>query len=72
MTLHIHAPEGDYVAQIKGYGCRIWETVGEPFNEPKAAMCAAVNAMTERHKRARVIFCAPWYEPHIVMEAKKP
>ncbi|OUM37343.1 hypothetical protein B8W76_05950 [Pseudomonas aeruginosa] len=72
MTLHINCPTGKYIAQIKGRGCRLWETVGEPFDAPKAAMCAAVNAMTERHKRARVLFCSPWYEPNVVMEAKKP
>lgn len=72
MTLHINCPTGEYIAQIKGRGCRLWETVGEPFDAPKAAMCAAVNAMTERHKRARVLFCSPWYGPNVVMEAKKP
>lgn len=72
MSLHIHAPKGDYLAQIRGRGCRLWETVGEAHADAKSAMCTAINAMTERHKRARVIFCTEWYDPNVVLEAQKP
>lgn len=69
--IHIHAPKGEYIAQIRGRGCRLWDTVGEPFTTAKEAMCAAVNALEERHLRARVLFCTEWYDPIISMELKK-
>lgn len=72
MSLHIHIPEGQYIAQIRGRGCRKWETVGIPCLSAKQAMCEAIRAMEERHKRARVLFDVPWHGPTVVMEAQKP
>ena len=68
--IHIHAPRGEYIAQIRLRGHKLWETVGKSKNA-KAAMIRAVNKMGENHKRARVLFCADWYEPVIVMELSK-
>lgn len=68
--LHIHAPAGLYHAQIRRAGCRNWEAVGEPVSSKKWAMLLAVGNMAELgYKRARVLFCAEWYDPVVVMEA---
>lgn len=68
MTIvHIHNPPGRYVGQIRRYGHRRWEEIAT-CKTAKAAMVEAVNAMGQQHKRARVLFCADWYEPLIVME----
>lgn len=66
--VHIHAPRGEYIGQVRRYGHRRWETIGKPCTTAKAAMVKAVNAMGQDHKRARVLFCTEWYDPSIVME----
>lgn len=71
MNIHIHAPKGVYIGQIRKRGHRLWETVGKSRKYAKPAMIAAINAMSPDHKRARVLFCADWYEPTIVMELSK-
>lgn len=70
MSLHIHAPSGFYLGQIRLRGHRLWETVAKSKNA-KAAMIGAINKMGPDHKRARVLFCSAWYEPNIVMELNK-
>ncbi len=70
MTLHIHAPKGQYYAQTRRAGCRKWEQAGGPTRHKKVAALRATNALFDRnHKRARVLFCADWYDPVVVMEA---
>lgn len=72
MTIvHIHQPKGYYIGQIRGYGCRRWKTVTGYCKSSKAAMIGAVHALRPNDHRARVLFCADWYEPVIVMECNK-
>jgi hypothetical protein len=71
MSVHIHAPKGTYIGQIRLRGHRLWQTVSKSRKSPKPAMIAAINAMGENHKRARVLFCTEWYEPNIVMELNR-
>lgn len=69
--IHIHAPKGYYLGQIRLLGHQKWETVTGKRDTPENAMAQAVLSMTENHKRARVLFIADWYEPNIVMECKR-
>lgn len=70
MTLRIHAPAGEYIAQVRKPGHRLWETVGKPTQCKRIASKRAVAAMIDRKcKRARVLWCSEWYEPNVVMEA---
>ena len=69
--VHIHAPKGHYIGQIRLYGHRKWETVTEKLSDAEVAMSLAVLAMKQSHKRSRVLFIAEWYEPKIVMECKR-
>lgn len=74
MTLiHIHAPRGDYIGQVRKYGHRRWETVTGKCKSAPAAMRLAMFAMSGDMKRARVLFCTRdgWYEPNIVMELSR-
>lgn len=69
-NLHINSPKGVYYAQVRRRGFRHWEEVGKPFRSNKRAFVAAVSAMFEgEYRRARVLFCADWYDPIVVMEA---
>lgn len=69
--VHIHAPKGHYIGQLRLYGHRKWQTVTERWSNAEMAMSEAVLQMTQRHKRARVLFIADWYEPVIVMECNR-
>lgn len=73
MTLHIHAPKGYYLGQLRGYGCRNWRTVIKTRNSWRHAMAGAVKKMSVDDKRARVIFCTDdgWYGPTLIIEAVK-
>lgn len=71
MSLHIHAPKGVYVAQVRKPYHKLWETVGPEFESGHDAEIAAIEGMTKEHKRARVLFCAEWYDPILVMEASR-
>ena len=69
--VHIHAPKGHYIGQVRLYGCRKWQTVTGRCTRAELAMADAVKQMSEMHKRARVLFIADWYEPNVVMECKR-
>ena len=69
--VHIHAPNGHYIGQVRLYGHRKWETVTEKLSDAEVAMSLAVLAMKQSHKRSRVLFIVDWYEPTIVMECKR-
>ena len=68
--VHIYAPNGHYIGQIRRAGHRLWETVSNCENEQTAIICA-VAAMTEHYKRARVLFVTEWHEPVIIMECNR-
>lgn len=69
--VHIHAPKCYYIGQVRLYGHRKWQTVTERWSNAEMAMSEAVLQMTQRHKRARVLCMADWYEPMVVMEAHR-
>lgn len=69
--VHIYAPKGHYIGQVRLYGHRKWQTVTEEWSNAEIAMSHAVLAMTPEHKRARVLFISDWYEPTIVMECNR-
>ena len=69
--IHVHAPRGHYIGQVRLYGHRKWQTVTGRCTRDTLAMADAIQFMTERHKRARVLFIADWYEPVVVMECKR-
>lgn len=71
MTVHINAPRGTYIAQIREVGCRRWTTVPGSSKTAERAMVKAIQAMTSRSWRARVLFTVEWYEPLIVMQANR-
>lgn len=70
MNLHINRPSGIYVAQVRKPYHKLWETVSE-HSDKKDAEVASITAMSEDHKKARVLFCAAWYDPILVMEASR-
>lgn len=71
--VHIHAPAGKYIGQVRLYGHRKWDTVTMGCKSAEQAMSSAVMFMTANHHRARVLFITDdgWYEPNIVMECKR-
>lgn len=70
-VLHILRPHGHYIGQVRGVGCRKWETVTKPRRSAYHALAAAV-LLGKGMKRARVLFIDsnPYYAPHVVMEAR--
>lgn len=71
-TLHIHAPSGIYIAQVRRRFERKWTQVGGEFKQKNRAHSTAAGNMVGDFVRARVLFCTDWYEPTIVMEASRP
>lgn len=69
--LHIHAPPGIYVAQVRRLFERRWTTVGDEFKQRDEAQAAAAKGLVDEFRRARVLFCADYYDPVIVMEASR-
>lgn len=69
--VHIHAPKGHYIGQVRLYGHRKWQTVTGRCTRAELAMADAVRQMSDRHKRARVLLIAEWYDPIIVMECNR-
>lgn len=74
MRLHIYCPRGYYLAQVKPHRFRRWRTLngkaGERrFKDREKAAVAAAKSMSG-NLRARVIFCAEWYEPLVVWNAE--
>ena len=73
MTLHIHAPKGFYLGQIRRRYARKFQTVTRELTEANTALAIAVLRWDKSHSEARVIFCTHdgYYQPHVVMEAKR-
>lgn len=79
MTGHIHIlrPKGYYLGQVRIRGHRLWRTVAgkngkdRHFRFAQDAMVKAILTMGDHHLRARVLFCTEWYDPLVVMEAKR-
>lgn len=71
-NVHIHAPAGHYLGQIKYRWAKQWTTVTHHLTDPKTAMAIAVLRMEKKHNLARVIFVTDdgWYDPNVVMTAR--
>lgn len=71
--VHIHAPKGHYIGQVKKLWAKRWRTVTLDLLDAKTAMAIAVLRMEKEDSRARVLFIDDegWYEPHVVMECNK-
>lgn len=67
--LHIHSPRGICVAQVRRLFERNWTQVGGEFADKHRAQGMAAQNMVGDFKRARVLFCAEYYDPIVVMEA---
>jgi len=68
--VHIHAPAGEYIGQVRRRGAQRWRTVANS-KTAKRAMVVAIGAMRDDDKRARVLFCTEWYDPNVVMELSR-
>lgn len=71
--LHIYAPPSYYIGQVRRTGAQKWRTVTGKRKSLSAAMIAAIKAMNEGDKRARVLLCSTcgYYGPVVAMEAAK-
>lgn len=71
-NLHICRPRGYYLEQVRPAGARRWQNVTGRCKSAEAALARAALRMHQM-KRARVLFVdsSGWYEPNIVMEAKR-
>ena len=71
--VHVYAPPGRYIGQVRLYGHRRWQTVTDEWSNAEVAMSEAVLQMKPDHKRARVLFVDTegWYEPVVVMECER-
>lgn len=69
--LHICWARGRYIGQVRGHGCRRWQTVTGYCLTAEAALSRAALKMAGK-KRARVLFIddSGWYEPSLSMEAR--
>jgi len=71
--VHIHAPAGYYLGQVRRRGAQRWRTVTGKCKTDTAAMARAVLAMNSDDKRARVIWCTydGWYGPSLSMQCAR-
>jgi hypothetical protein len=72
-NIHVHAPKGHYIGQVRRYGHRKWETVTGRCQSAESAMAKAALAMKPTDFRARVLMLdhEGWYPPRVVMECKR-
>jgi hypothetical protein len=68
--VHIHAPAGVYIGQRRKRGHRRWETMTHEHDDKHKALIELVAHM-KGYMHGRVIFCAEWYEPNVVVEIKQ-
>ena len=69
----LHTP-GHYIGQVRGFGCRLWRTVTRKRHVKERAMAQAIAMMCEDDHRARVLWVGgrgSYYDPHVVMEARR-
>lgn len=71
-NVHINIPRGHYIGQVRRVGYQRWETITGKCKSAENAMSRATKQM-KGFFRARVLFIdgSGWYEPNIVMEAKR-
>lgn len=71
-NLHICWSRGHYLGQIRRAGARRWQTVTGRCKSAESALSKAALKMHDM-KRARALFVdsSGWYEPNVVMEARR-
>ncbi len=71
-NLHIHAPKGSYIGQVRKHGCRKWQDAHGTYSRLDEAIAASAFELDGNH-RLRVIFVddAGWYEPLVVFEGAR-
>lgn len=71
MSLHIHAPRGHFIGQVRPKGFRHWETVTGRRNDRGTCLRLAVTKMPFRGS-IRVLFVdeSGYYEPSVVFEGR--
>jgi hypothetical protein len=70
--VHIYAPPGHYIGQVRAEGCRTWETVTMDYATLEDALIKASKFFTEK-KRIRVLFIddSGYHEPTLMFEGKR-
>jgi hypothetical protein len=76
MTAEVHIlwSRGRYLPQARQVGCRKWNDLAKPTRNKRRAFRIAGEALAGiGYKRARVLSVdrTGWYEPNVVMEAKR-
>lgn len=72
MTIvHIHCPSGEYIGQARAKGFRKWRTLHRSKMSAEHALVGAIEKRGHSDTQFRVLFCAEWYEPSIVMECRR-
>ena len=68
MNLHIHAPKGKYIGQV-----RRWVTVYKSSTSPSTCLSRAALFLGSEYLFARVLFVTDcgYYDPIVVMEGRK-
>lgn len=72
-AIHIHAPNGYFLGQVRAGGAHKWRTVTQKCKTWNSALSRAVMKMEDHHKRARVIYVVEsgYYDPTVIAEASK-
>jgi len=70
--IHINRPTGYYIGQVRRHGARRWKDVTGKLKTAERAMSLAAARMKGYH-RARALFIdtSGYYDPRVVMEAKR-
>lgn len=70
---HLNRATGRYLAQVRSAGCRKWTNLGKPVRNVAVAARRMATGVALGRKRGRVLFIddSPYYDPHLVMEAKR-
>jgi hypothetical protein len=66
-NLHIYAPSGYYIGQTREYGHKLYCTVTKKHSTKVSAL-KELALKLGYSKRGRILFCAEWYEPNVVLE----
>lgn len=73
MRLHIHAPDGYYIGQVRKRGSQNWEGVTGRCKSAESALAKALLAMHPSDSRARALFVdrEGWFMSRPVLESAK-
>ena len=69
--VHICAPDGRYIGQVRWRGCRRWLTVTTRRRTPETALRAAATTFSRGAHRLRVLWVGTdpcYYDPRVVID----